>query len=107
MTGLTLGADEFLNKPVDLRELLLRIHRVAGRSAAVAGSRAPADLLGYPAFVAAARGPISAGPATIALVRVPAGPLQAAAVERSASRCAAGTLSAATTPPTWCSCSPA
>jgi hypothetical protein len=30
---------------------------------------------------AAARGPISAGPATIALVRVPAGPQQAAALE--------------------------
>jgi DNA-binding response OmpR family regulator len=81
MTGLTLGADEFLNKPVDLRELLLRIQRIAGRTAAGSESRTPADLLGYPAFVAAARGPISAGPATIALVRVPAGSQQAAALE--------------------------
>ena len=47
----------------------------------MAESRASADLLGYGAFVAAARGPISAGPATIALVRVPAGPQQAAALE--------------------------
>jgi two-component system, cell cycle response regulator len=81
MTGLTLGADEFLSKPVDLRELLLRIQRIAGRLVAGAESRAPADLLGYPAFVAAARGPISAGPGTIALVRVPAGPGQAAALD--------------------------
>jgi DNA-binding response OmpR family regulator len=68
--GLTLGADEFLPKPVDLRELLVRIQRLAGRTAAAAESRAAADLLSYPAFVAAARGPLSTGPEAVALVRV-------------------------------------
>jgi DNA-binding response OmpR family regulator len=68
--GLTLGADEFLPKAVDLRELLVRIQRLAGRTAAAAESRAAADLLSYPAFVAAARGPLSTGPEAVALVRV-------------------------------------
>jgi two-component system alkaline phosphatase synthesis response regulator PhoP len=70
MTWLTVGADEFLPKPVDLRELLVRIQRLAGRTAAAAESRAAADLLSYPAFVAAARGPLSTGPGAVALVRV-------------------------------------
>jgi DNA-binding response OmpR family regulator len=81
MTGLTLGADEFLPKPVDLRELLLRIQRLGDRTAALAEARAVSDLLSYPAFVAAARGPLSTGPGAIALVRVPTGPQQLAVVE--------------------------
>jgi len=81
MTGLTLGADEFLPKPVDLRELLLRIQRLGDRNAALAEARAVSDLLSYPAFVAAARGPLSAGPGAIALVRVPTGPQQLTVVE--------------------------
>ena len=38
MTGLTLGADEYLAKPVDMRELVLRVRLLAGRAGARAGA---------------------------------------------------------------------
>ena len=81
MTGLTLGADEFLRKPVDMRELLLRVQRLTARTAAALESLEPGTTLDYQGFVAAARVPLSIGPAAVALVRIPAGPQRAAAVD--------------------------
>jgi hypothetical protein len=59
----------------------LRIQHLGDRTAALAEARAVSDLLSYPAFVAAARGPLSTGPGAIALVRVPTGPQQLTVVE--------------------------
>ena len=58
LTGLALGADEFLSKPIDMRELILRIQRLLERER----SRRPPALrepsasreLTYDAFLAVA-----------------------------------------------------
>ncbi|HXG56240.1 MAG TPA: response regulator [Vicinamibacterales bacterium] len=85
MVGLTLGADEFLTKPVDMRELLLRVQRLSARTASrtpLEPPRAPlapeavAPLeqeLAYDAFVHVASAQLAKGPTALALVRVPAG----------------------------------
>lgn len=79
LVGLALGADEFLSKPVDMRELLLRIQllrrpavsREAGHARAV--STVVDGELAYDAFVAIARKELEKAAASVALVRLPAG----------------------------------
>ncbi|OFW22773.1 MAG: hypothetical protein A3G21_26160 [Acidobacteria bacterium RIFCSPLOWO2_12_FULL_66_21] len=76
LAGLTLGADEFLSKPVDMRELVLRIQLLLERSRSRRSPMAhepPASReLSYDAFLAVAREEIARSPAALAIVRVPA-----------------------------------
>jgi DNA-binding response OmpR family regulator len=72
LAGLTLGADEFLIKPVDIRELVLRIQlllertrsRYSPRTDEPSGSRE----LTYEAFLAVASEAIGRSPAALAIV---------------------------------------
>ena len=72
LAGLTLGADEFLTKPVDMRELVLRIQIVIARCRA---QQAPVPVaareLAYDAFLALAIDEIGRSPAAFAMVRLP------------------------------------
>jgi two-component system cell cycle response regulator len=75
LAGLALGADEFLTKPVDMRELILRIELVIARSRSrqglKAGGQAAARELTYDAFLAVASEEIARSPAAFAMVRLP------------------------------------
>jgi DNA-binding response OmpR family regulator len=73
MAGLTLGADEYLVKPVDIPELLLRIELTLRRTRP-AGSVEPrtleqGQLLNYDEFVKQARNTVQRSAASFALVR--------------------------------------
>jgi two-component system cell cycle response regulator len=75
LAGLTLGADEFLSKPLDMRELVLRIQRLldGGRRRTLPAADGPPDSreLTYDAFLAAATLEIARLPAALVIVRVP------------------------------------
>ena len=71
VTGLALGADDFLVKPVDPRELMLRLQLLHGR-ARQAVARQTGGELSYDAFRSAARDQLQHHPATLVLVRTPA-----------------------------------
>jgi two-component system cell cycle response regulator len=75
LAGLALGADEFLTKPVDMRELVLRIELVIARSrsrqAPKAGGQGASRELTYDAFLAVASEEIARSPAAFAMVRLP------------------------------------
>jgi DNA-binding response OmpR family regulator len=77
LAGLMLGADEFLSKPIDMRELVLRIQLLLKRSAAQeppAGDDPCASReLTYEAFLAVAGEELARAPAALAMVRLPAG----------------------------------
>jgi DNA-binding response OmpR family regulator len=68
LTGLAMGADDYLEKPLDPRELLLRMSRVLNR--AVSGVPRSA-LLAYDAFQLAAERLLQTGDAAIVVVRLP------------------------------------
>ncbi len=79
LAGLALGADEFLNKPVDMRELVLRIQvlldhrRRARRSPArPPGSASDQRELAYDVFLDLTRVEAAQSPVALAIVRVPA-----------------------------------
>ncbi len=76
LAGLTLGADEFLSKPVDLRELVLRIQLLLKRSHARPSPEvdepSSSRQLTYDAFLAVATEEIGRSPAALAIVRLPA-----------------------------------
>jgi DNA-binding response OmpR family regulator len=78
MVGLMLGADDYLVKPLDMPELMLRVQILLSRRAhrattAVRADHLPADLrdLDYETFIALAREQLGLLPGTLALVRVP------------------------------------
>jgi DNA-binding response OmpR family regulator len=75
LTGFALGAEEFLSKPVDMREVALRIQIQLSRRHATGGSRAGDDRRqgksSYAAFAGPARETLAHVPAALALVRLP------------------------------------
>ena len=75
LAGLTLGADEFLSKPVDMRELVLRIQLLLKRShsrrSPTADEPSASRELTYDAFLAVASEEIARLPAALAIVRLP------------------------------------
>lgn len=71
LTGLTLGADDYLVKPVDAKELVLRISLLLKRAAPARPTASEASLLTYEAFATAAQGLLSLDGAAVALVRLP------------------------------------
>jgi DNA-binding response OmpR family regulator/HPt (histidine-containing phosphotransfer) domain-containing protein len=75
LTGLTLGADDFLAKPVDLRELRLRLERLAAGAKPVAAAAPPASEAGreltYEAFLTLAAAHLETSTAALALLRIP------------------------------------
>jgi DNA-binding response OmpR family regulator len=77
MVGLMLGADDYLVKPIDMAELMLRIQILVGRhSRAMAPPPLPAGSgelqdLDYESFSEVAREQLSLLPGTLALIRVP------------------------------------
>ena len=73
LTGLTLGADDFLAKPVDLRELRLRLERLAAGGGPVAAAPAPEGgrELTYEAFLTLAAAHLETSAAALALLRIP------------------------------------
>ena len=71
-TGLALGADDYLSKPVDPRELVLRITRLIDRTRRPAAAPlVSAQALTYEAFSFAAQEALREGATSLALVRVP------------------------------------
>jgi len=78
MVGLMLGADDYLVKPLDMPELMLRVQILLARHSQQAAAVArpdglPADMrdLDYETFIALAREQLSMLPATLALVKLP------------------------------------
>lgn len=75
LAGLALGADEFLTKPVDLRELILRIEIVIARNRSrptpAADGQGTSRELTYDAFLAVATEEIARSQAAFAMVRLP------------------------------------
>jgi DNA-binding response OmpR family regulator/HPt (histidine-containing phosphotransfer) domain-containing protein len=76
LTGLTLGAEEFLSKPVDVRELALRIQLLLARHNGANGSAVADDRRrgksSYAAFAGPASEALEQSAAALALVRLPA-----------------------------------
>jgi len=76
LVGLSLGADEYLVKPVDMRELLLRLRLLTARGSRGAGQddgTASAEELPYEELARLAQKAMAQGPTAIVLVRLPWG----------------------------------
>ncbi|HVB37117.1 MAG TPA: response regulator, partial [Vicinamibacterales bacterium] len=76
--GLALGADDYLEKPIDAEQFTLRLGVMLGRPRAPAAAARPggtsvADLPGFDAFLPAAREILQQSAASLALIRAPAG----------------------------------
>ena len=71
LVGLTLGADDYLVKPVDPRELIIRLERVRARGTARAEDTAVDGVLTYENFLCVARGRLARSAASLILMRVP------------------------------------
>ena len=72
LVGLTLGADDYLIKPVNPRELVIRLERVRTRDTARAEQAAAAGVLSYEDFLQVTRNRLARVPVAFALMRVPA-----------------------------------
>jgi DNA-binding response OmpR family regulator/HPt (histidine-containing phosphotransfer) domain-containing protein len=72
LAGLALGADDFLVKPVDANELMLRVQRLNGRRRASPTLTRSRDELPFDAFCAVARDELLRYPAALALLRAAA-----------------------------------
>lgn len=71
MTGLTLGADDYITKPVVPAELLLRIRQLLSRKARqLERPAAQTRALTYDLFVSAAKNQLSRGAAALVLIRI-------------------------------------
>lgn len=72
LAGLALGADDYLTKPIDMRELLIRVRRLT-ESRAQAAPVAPAGgpVLLYDDWLDAAKAALGTGAAAVAMVRAP------------------------------------
>src|SRR5262245_6149755 len=66
LSGLALGADDYLCKPVDARELLLRVSRLARETVPAAPAQAT---LAFDAFTAVGDAVLASAPASLALLR--------------------------------------
>ena len=77
VAGLTAGGDDYLVKPVDAAELLLRMDLAMRRRQTIAPT--PEAVLTYDVFLAAARARLAHGPAALALIRLPRGRMRDAA----------------------------
>lgn len=77
LVGLMLGADDYLVKPIDMAELLLRIQLLLARRHAKAAVREPAPAshetaeLDYESFVAVGREQLAILPCALVLIKVP------------------------------------
>ena len=75
LAGLTLGADEFLSKPIDMRELVLRIQLLLKRShsrhSPMGDEPSASKALTHDAFLAVASEEIGRSPVALAVVRLP------------------------------------
>ncbi len=72
LVGLTLGADDYLIKPVDPGELVIRLERVRTRDAARAADAAVDGVLTYEDFLCVARSRLTRSAASLVLMRIPA-----------------------------------
>ncbi len=75
--GLALGADDYVEKPIDAEQLTLRLSVLLGRrrapAAPSAGGTTVASLSGFDTFLPAAREVLQRSAASLALIRVPEG----------------------------------
>ncbi|HEV8254706.1 MAG TPA: response regulator [Vicinamibacteria bacterium] len=71
IAGLSAGADEYLNKPVDLQELLLWIQRLLSRREGAGQPSQTESALDAETFARVARAELSRAATALALVRVP------------------------------------
>ena len=79
LAGLTLGADDYLAKPVDPRELLIRLDRVRGRFAARLATVAAMSVLSFEEFAQVSRSRLGRIAVSLVLIRLSAAKLDMAA----------------------------
>lgn len=70
LVGLTLGADDYLIKPVEPRELVIRLERVRTRSTARAEQAAAGGVVSYEDFLQVTRNRLARVPVAFVLMRV-------------------------------------
>jgi DNA-binding response OmpR family regulator len=79
LAGLTLGADDYLTKPVDPGELLIRLDRVRSRFAARAERAGTSSVLSFEEFAQVSRSRLGRAAVSLMLVRLPDAQLETAA----------------------------
>ena len=79
LAGLTLGADDYLAKPVDPGELLIRLDRVRGRFAAHSEQAGATSVLSFEEFAQVGRSRLGRTSVSLVLMRLPPAKLAMAA----------------------------